>query len=155
MRKRSYFDVFDGRGWPAPDQLKRYFLASPGQRWTSDNDSWGLTAEGVDGTEHLPANQGRIDVHLTMLGNPDHGVLLMYRKWGGAHTDRYYSQGDLRRLREWVETKDGDLMPIGLYVPFETAWKAVKEFIESDAALPGSIVWIAGRDIPAEAFPEP
>ena len=33
MRKRVYFDIFDGPGWPSPVQLQRYFLAAPGQRW--------------------------------------------------------------------------------------------------------------------------
>ncbi len=157
MRKRIYFDVFDGRGWPTPSELKRYFLAPPGQRssFESDNDCWGLTAEGVDGTDHLPEGKGRIDIHLTMVGNPDHGVLLHYRKWGGRLKETYYSKGDLRRLREWVRTVHGDLMPIGLYIPFETAWTAVKEFIERDGALPKSIEWIADRDVSDDAFPDP
>jgi hypothetical protein len=29
------------------------------------------------------------------------------------------------------------------------------EFMETDGALPKSIDWIAGRDIPNDAFPEP
>jgi hypothetical protein len=42
-----------------------------------------------------------------------------------------------------------------LFIPFETAWKAIKEFMERDAALPASIAWIAAADIPAGAFPPP
>jgi hypothetical protein len=49
----------------------------------------------------------------------------------------------------------GDLMPIGLYVPFERAWAAVKEFMEMDGALPKSIAWIGEDDIPDDAFPDP
>ena len=147
MEKGIYFDVFDGRGWPAPSELEHYFLAPPGQRWTfgeGENDCWGLTAEGVDGTEHLGANAGRIDIDLTMIGNPDYGVLLHYRKWGG----------DLTRLKAWLWTVHGDLMPIGLFIPFEGAWLAVNEFMETDGALPKSIDWIADADIPEEAFPD-
>jgi Immunity protein Imm1 len=157
MKKRVYFDVFDGPGWPAPNELRRYFLAPPGRRWTFEtgNDSWGLSAQGIEGTEHLPLGKGRIDLDLTMLGNPDHGVLLHYDRAGGGRRDSYYSRGDLRRLREWVLTLHGDLMPIGLYIPFETAWLAVKEFIETDGALPKSVAWIAGDDIPGDAFPRP
>jgi len=155
MKKRVYFDVFDGPGWPAPTELRRYFLAPPGRRWTFDsgNDSWGLSMRGLDGTEDLSTGRGRIDLDLTMLGNPDHGVLLHYDRTGGARRVSYYSRGDLRRLREWVLTLHGDLMPIGLYIPFETAWIAVKEFMETDGALPKSIPWIAGDDIPGDAFP--
>jgi len=48
MKKHIYFGVFDGRGWPLPEQLQRYFLAPPGQRWPFDggNDSWGNSGGG-------------------------------------------------------------------------------------------------------------
>ena len=54
-----------------------------------------------------------------------------------------------------MKTAHSDLMPIGLFIPFETAWKAVKEFMERDAALPKSIEWLASDDIPADVFPPP
>jgi hypothetical protein len=47
----------------------------------------------------------------------------------------YSSKRDLRRLREWVRSTHDTLLPIGLFVPFEVAWLAVKEFIET-ASLP-------------------
>jgi len=43
-------------------------------------------------------------------------------------------------------------MSVALFIPFETAWKAVKEFIERDAVLPQSIEWIADRGLPDFAF---
>jgi hypothetical protein len=146
-----------GSRWPSPNEMEHYFLSASGRRQAFDtrNDRWGFSAEGVDGTEHLPANKGRIDIHLTIVGNPDHGVLLQYVKAGGGRRDVYYSSGDVKRLREWVETKHGDLMPIGLFIPFERAWSAVKEFIETDGAFPQSIAWIGGDDIPPDAFPDP
>jgi len=157
MRKRAYFDVFDGRGWPSPKDLERYFLAPPGQRWTFDggNDNWGLTAEGVDGTEHLEINKGRIDIDLEMWGHPDFGVLLIYSKWGGGLKQMYSSKGDLRRLREWVRSLHDTPFPVGLFIPFDKAWKAVKEFIETEGDLPKSIEWIANRDLPSNIFPDP
>ena len=158
MKKRVYFDVFYGPGWPAPRELEPYFLGPPGQRWTffqSRNDCWGLSAEGIDGTEHLPRHQGRIDLRLTMVGNANYGVLLQHETTGGERRIDYYSRGDLRRLRKWVWTRHGSLMPIGLFIPFERAWLAVKEFLETDGALPQSITWIAGDDLPADAFPDP
>jgi len=157
VQKQCNFDEFPRNGWPSANDLKTYFLSPPGQRWrfVSDSDCWGLNAIGADGTEHLPEGKGRIDIHLTMVGNPFLGVLLQYRKAGGGLRGAYYSQGDLSRLREWVRTKDGDAMPVGLYVPFEAAWQAVKQFIEADGARPKSIVWISGRDLPKDAFPDP
>jgi hypothetical protein len=157
MRKRVYFDVFRGSGWPSPNELEHYFLSASGRRQAFEigNDCWGLSAEGLDGTEHLPAGKGRIDLRFTMLGNPDHGVVLDYDKRGGGRRDIYYSKGDLTRLREWAETRHGSLMSIGFFIPFERAWAAVKEFIETDGALPQSIAWIASADIPPDAFPDP
>ena len=157
MRKDVYFDVFKGPGWPAPGELEPYFLGPAGQRWTfrSRNDCWGLSAEGVDGTEHLPRHQGRIDLRLTMVGNANYGVLLQHETTGGERRRDYSSRGDLRRLHKWVWTRHGSLMPIGLFIPFERAWLAVKEFLETDGALPQSITWIDGDDLPADAFPDP
>lgn len=155
MRKRIYFDMFDGRGWPTPEELQDYFLTSEGRRQSfgNYNDSWGLTAEGVDGTEHMENLAGRVDIHLALVGNPDQGVLLQYRKWGGSLKETYYSRGDLSRLSERVITAHGDSMPAGLYVSFTKAWAATKEFIERDGALPLSIEWIASADLPKNTFP--
>jgi hypothetical protein len=157
MNKRTYFDTHWGPGWPDPKWLGRYFVTPLGQQdfFSSGNDSWGLTAEGVDGTADLPQLKGRVDVDLTIQGHPILGVLLQYRKTGRLPIQTYYSKGDLTRLTQHVKTAHGDLMPIGLFVPFETAWLAIKEFMERDAALPESIAWIAAADIPAGAFPQP
>lgn len=157
MRKEIYFAKFDRKGWPNAKQLERYFLGPPDQHWSYDggNDSWGISAEGVEGTEHLHTNNGRIDIRLDMYGHPKFGVLLIWYKWGGPYKETYSSKGDLSRLNEWVRTLQEDLRPIGLFIPFEQAWKAVKEFIENDGALPKSIEWIANRDLPPGTFPEP
>src|SRR4051794_31292677 len=130
MKKRVYFDVFRGPVWPLPSQLESYFLTPPGQRWTFDtgNDNWGLSAEGVDGTEHLKPGKDRIDVELEMWGHPELGVLLIYSKWGGGFEESYSSKGNLSLLQKWVRTLHNDPMPVGLFIPYATAWKAVKEF---------------------------
>jgi hypothetical protein len=155
MRKRSYFASERSEGWPSPRELEHYFLAPPGQRWffETENDSARFAAEGVDNTEHLQPNRGRIDIDLQMWGNDDLGVLLIYSKYGGGHREMYSSKGDLTRLRDLVRTTHDDLMPVGLFIPFPQAWKAVKEFIETDGRLPESIDWIANNDLPPNTFP--
>ncbi len=157
MRKVAYIDDHWGEGWPELKSIERYFIAPPGKQWVFDTGSpdGSFTLEGVDGTEELERNRGRIDVQLTMWGNPDLGVLLIYSKWGGGHEQTFSSKGDLNRLGEWVRTTQNDPMPIGLYIPFEKAWKAVKEFIQTDGQLPKSIEWIANRDLPPNTFPAP
>jgi len=157
MNKETYFDTFRGSGWPKEKWLERYFLTAAGRRdfFASGNDSWGLKAEGVDGTDNLLHLKGRVDVDLTIQGHPDLGILLFYMKTGRRPIETYYSKGDLSRLHQWVKDVRGYAMPIGLFVPFETAWKAIKEFMDRDAALPQNIEWIASKDIPADAFPPP
>ena len=157
MEKSTYFASRPSTGWPDPKDLERYFLAPLGQRWffETGNDGAVFTAEGVDGTEHLTVNKGRIDIRLEMWGNPNLGVLLIYSKRGGGYRDTFSSKGDLSRLREWVRSTHDTPLPVGLFIPFEMAWKAVKEFIETDGALPQSIEWIANRDLPPNTFPDP
>ena len=158
MKKRTYFDTYDGPGWPEQRWLAPYFLTDAGRRKAFDdpdgNDSWGLMVDGLEGTEHLPQWNGRIDIMLTIIGNIDHGVLLCHKKFG-RNGISHYSIADRRMLQAWLETKHGDLKPIGLFIPFDAAWKAVKEFMEKDGALPRSIPWVAAPDIPPGTFPRP
>jgi hypothetical protein len=157
MEKHTYFDTYWGKGWPELKWLEPYFLTSEGRRrfFSAGNDSWGLGLDGVDDTEHLLPFKGRIDINLTILGHPDLGILLGREKRGPGVNEAHYSKGNLMRLREWVKTLHGDRMPVGLFVPFDTAWKGVKEFIERDGALPASIEWVAAADLPAGTFPPP
>ena len=156
MRKCAYFDLRRSNGWPRPEELAPYFLRPRGQCWAfkSGNDNAGLAVEGVDGTENLDPNDGRIDVDLDMWGHPDLGVLLIYSKWGGRVKEMRSSKGDLTRLRERVRSKQGTLLPVGLFIPHGSAWEAVKEFMETDGELPTSIEWIANRDLPRGTFPD-
>jgi hypothetical protein len=157
VQKQTYFDSYWGPGWPNEDWLAHYFLTEKGRRdfFAAGNDSWGLTAEGVDGTDHLLHLKGRVDVHLTIQGHPDLGVLLQWRKTGRQPVQSYYSKGDLTKLHQWVQTVHGDRMPVGLFIPFDTAWPAVKEFMDRNGVLPEAIAWINGSELPATAFPPP
>ncbi len=158
MRRRIYFDRFDRVGWPEVQELESFFLAPKGQEWSylGGNDSWAISLEGINDTEHLDiADRRRIDIVLSMWGDPNLGVLLIYRKYGGGFQDTYTSKGDMSRIGEWVRTLHGDPMPVGLYIPFEEAWKAVKEFIETDGELPKSIEWVENATLPEGTFPAP
>lgn len=156
MERDIYFDDFVGSVWPEPDKLAPYFLAPKGKRWTFEtgNDHWGLSIDGLNDTEHLdPSDERRIDIHLEMVGHPEFGVLLYYRKLGGGFDEVFTSVSDPNRLREWVRTLQSDLWPVGLFVPFEDAWKAVKEFMENDGELPKSIEWVDNNTLPEGTFP--
>jgi hypothetical protein len=90
-----------------------------------------------------------------MDGHPELGVLLGWSKWNRHEGLNYFSKGDLGRLREFVFTMHGDPRPVGLYIPFDQAWKAVKEFLETEGQLAESIEWVDGRDLPPDTFPDP
>lgn len=159
MKKHAYFHTFWGDEWPTLEFLEPYFThPAKDFGWfpNSSNDSARISIQGLDGTEHLPWGRGRKDIDLAMWGNSEHGVLLQHsRIGGGVPRQDWFSRGDTTRLREWVRTLHNDPMPIGLYIPFDKAWKAVKEFMETEGQLPTSIEWIKGDDLPEGTFPDP
>lgn len=158
MKKDIYFDRRFGPGWPPLHDLEPYFRLPPhGCGWfhKTGNDSAGLDLIGVEGTEHLPEGQGRIDIRLSMWGNPDLGVLLIYEKVGGGHMEGYCSKGDMSRIREWVRSLHDTPLPVGLFISFDRAWNAVKEFMKTEGNLPTSIDWVKGSDLPPGTFPDP
>jgi hypothetical protein len=157
MHKWTYFEKHDHEGWPNPEELKSYFFAPMGKEWfhTGGNDTAGLTAEGLYGTEQGTPGKTRTDLAFHLYGMPGLGVLLLYHKYGGGYGEAFTSKGDLGRLREWVRNLHNDPLPVGLFIPFDKAYLAVKEFIETDGALPKSIEWIANKDLPLGTFPDP
>lgn len=160
MKKHAYFDTFWGDDWPSQEFLKPYFKTPPqgaiGWYPNSGNDSGGLSLEGLDGTGHLLYGSGRKDIRLSMWGNPELGVLLQYSKTGGGVPRKdWFSKGDLTKIRQWVRSLHSDPLPIGLFIPFDQAWLAVKEFMETEGKLPTSIEWVSSSDLPDNTFPEP
>lgn len=157
MEKRAYFASRSIKGWPQPEEIAHYFLEPPGQRWffETGNDTAGFNADGIDGTEHLKSRQTRSNVRLALSAHPILGVLLSWSKWDGKERQTYNSKGNLRRLREFVRNMHGTSLSVGLLVPYDVAWMAVKEFLETDGQLPKSIDWVASRDLPPETFPDP
>ena len=110
--------------------------------------------ECVDGTVGVPRDR-QIDIDLTILGKPDLGVLLCYDRLSATDGYTYFSVGNSKMLRTLVEAKPGTRMPLGLFIPFEQALKAVVEFADTNGALPKCIEWIASTDLPEGSFPEP
>jgi immunity protein Imm1 of predicted polymorphic toxin system len=153
MLKQTLFHRFPVHSWPDPGQLRPYFFDPSLRDWAATRgDCRGLMATEVSPNE-LPGWNGPSEVHLVLTANQFHGVSLNYQRFGGGHRKGYFSRGDLRRLREWAETRQGDLLPAGLFIPFDDAWRAVKEFIERDGALPECIEWVEGKDLPLGTFP--
>jgi hypothetical protein len=156
MKKMTDFRDYEGSGWPDQKWLAPYFLTSIGRRkaFGIGNNHWCVTAEGVDGTEGLQLDR-RIDVNLHIIGKPDLGVLLLHDRVSAADGHAYYSIGNPKMLRSLVEAKQNSRMPMGLFISYEQALKAVMEFIQTNGALPKCIEWIASADLPEGSFPEP
>lgn len=160
MKKDAYFHTFHGPGWPSQAFLKPYFRKPPKDAisWfpNSGNDSGGLDLEGLEGTEHLPFGRGRKDIRLDMYGNPELGVLLQYARYGGGVPRQdWFSKGEMSKIRQWVRSLHGTPLPVGLFIPFDRAWLAVKEFMETEGQLPTSITWVSSDDLPDNTFPDP
>ena len=155
MRKRNSSDRFPWQGWPSLAELEPMFLGPDPQNlsYWRDSDEWALHVEGLYGTYGLP-EADQLTVHLTMTGTPDFGVMLYYQKWDGRIRQRLdcYSKGDMSRVREWLRTLQVDLRPIGLFIPYTQAWKAVKEFMERHGELPTGIEWVDAEDLPPNTF---
>lgn len=157
MKKIAYFDTHWGDGWPDLLAIERFFISRPGfprLAGTRLNDA-SLGIQGVDGTDELQSGKGRIDISLDIDAVPEHGALLFYRKWGGGLKESFWSRGNVSRLGETARNAHGTLLPIGLFISFEDAWLAVKEFVERDGVLPRSIEWIRDSDLPPGVFPSP
>lgn len=156
MRKFTYFDEYDGEGWPDPQELKPYFAAG-GKGWfhKSGNDTGGFWIEGLFGTDEGIPGKTRTDLTLDLYGIPELGVLLFYHMYGGGRSVALTSKGDMSKLREWVRSLHKTPLPVGLFIPFEKAFEAVKEFIETDGQLPKCIEWVANKDLPPGTFPDP
>ena len=157
MHKITRFDGLPSP-WPEPKMLEPYFLGEKGRRWVfeKDTDQAALVAEGAEGTEHLGRNEGRVDIDFFLVGHPSIGVQLTHRriKRGSGRNESFSSISNTAYLDRYYRDRYGSLIAIGLFIPFEDAWRAVKEFLETDGALPKSIEWIAGRDLPPDAFPD-
>jgi hypothetical protein len=156
MRKRASFNKHWGRGWPEPKTIERYFFGKQSHPWFADTrgDSAMFSLEGLDGTEKLLPHEGRKDIRLSIWSHPEGGLLLMYERTGSDIDETYYSAGDLNRLREWVRTLHGDPMPVGLFIPYERAWIAVKAFLETDGTRSMDIEWISAEELPPNTFPD-
>ena len=126
MRKITNFRGYEGPGWPDEKWLAPYFLTAAGQRevFGFRNNDWGLRARGVDGTEDLPFDR-EINITLHIIGKPDLGVLLLYDRMSATDGYSYYSIGDPKKFRTLVKATQVSRMPLGLFIPFEQALKAV------------------------------
>jgi hypothetical protein len=157
VNRYSYFQMYKGNFWPSVAEIAPYFSSS-GENWTSKggNDSWGLAIQGLDGTEDRRLGNGRKDINLDMWGRPGLGVLLIYDKIGPVgFRDAYTSKGDMSRLGELVRSTHDTPLPVGLFIPFDKAWLAVKEFMDTEGQLPKSIDWVRNADLPPNTFPDP
>jgi immunity protein Imm1 of predicted polymorphic toxin system len=159
IKKEAAFDDYWGNGWPDirvveqglsdPEKLARLFAKG--------RDGGCFSIERIyDKTNSAPQSE-LVGATLYMHMNPDHGIKLQYSKWDGRVGEKktYHSKGDLARLKEFVRSFHRTPLSIGLFVPFEMGRKAVKEFLETDGALPRSIDWVSDDELPSEVFPLP
>ena len=159
MRKESSFDEHWGDGWPDLHNIQACLL-DPKRRaafFAKGLDGGSFSVRGLYGTEKLPVRGGLVTAHLFLHLNPDHGAKLVYARWDGRvqNKDEFHSKGDLSRLGEFVRSFHDTPLSVGLFIPFEQGWQAIKEFIETEGELPKSIEWVDDKALPPGTFPDP
>jgi hypothetical protein len=142
---------------PNPEDIRHFFFDYSEDKWSVGGLSGaGFSIGGVEGTENEDPLEGQIHVYLSITDDPELGMYLCYRKTGpGYDGENYYALGDESRLTEFVESRVGDKLSKGLFVPPEIAWLAVKDFIEQGGARSDKVRWASENDLPEEAFPDP
>lgn len=157
MKKEKFFAAEPFEGWPEAKELERYFLGPPKQRWLAQirNPSASFTLAGLHGTEHMPWYEGRIDVILGLEVHPKWGVFLHWHTRGPIEHEDYFPKGDLNLLREYCYVGQSGPYPVGLFVPMEVGWIAVKDFLEKDGVRSPRIQWVSAHDLPENTFPDP
>lgn len=67
---------------------------------------------------------------------------------GPIEHEHYFPKGDLNLLREYCYVGQSGPYPVGLFVPMEVGWIAVKDFLEKDGVRSPRIQWISAYDLP-------
>ena len=159
VKKEAAFDDHWGKGWPEISVVEQN-LSDPeklAQLFSQGRDGACFSIEWTYDKKNSAPQSELVGATLYMHINPTHGIKLQYSKWDGRIGEKkaYHSKGDLTRLREFVRSFHRTPLSIGLFVPFETGRKAVKEFLDTEGELPRSIDWILDDDLPSEVFPPP
>jgi hypothetical protein len=159
IKKEAAFDDHWGDGWPDisaveqglsdPEKLARLFARG--------RDGGCFSIEWIYNKTNSAPQSELVGATLYMHMNPDHGIKLQYSKWDGRVGEKktYHSKGDLAQLKQFVRSFHRTPLSIGLFVPFEMGRKAVKEFLETEGALPRSIDWVSDDELPSGVFPLP
>lgn len=157
MEKTAYFDGHWGEGWPELTYIESRIIDAAGRAkyFERGQDGGSFFIEGPRGADNMMPQKGQLKTALYLHMNPDHGVKLQYSNWDGHQLVTYHSKGDLGRLDEFARSFHDTPLSLGLFVTFDMGCRAVKEFIETDGALPKSIEWIANGDLPPGTFPDP
>jgi hypothetical protein len=154
MKTVAYFGGLWGEDWPSVEWLEPHFHAPPGGVSPLQARRGGGRFE-IDEEGHVATGDRRISAKLLLFADPKYGLLLDLRRSVDGMRESFVSKGNLQRRLEWVKTPQGTPLSIGLFVPIETGWAAVKQFIETKGAQPTAIEWVSEQDLPSDTFPTP
>ena len=159
VKKEAAFDDHWGNGWPEISVVEQA-LSDPerlAQLFARGRDGACFSIEWIYDKNNSAPQYDLVGATLYVHMNPDHGIKLQYSKWDGRIGEKkiFHSKGDLARLTQFVRSFHRTPLSIGLFIPFETGRKAVKEFLETDGELPRSIDWVSDDELPSEVFPRP
>jgi hypothetical protein len=153
MKTEAYFPDHTLVPWPSPGKLHRHFLPPHDKNWQAGgNDHWGLTIYPLGDNRDPDPRISRRAIRLDLVGVPEYGVFIHWQNSHLGFSENYFSRGDLTKLGKQVRNLQGDARPLGLFVPFATAWLATEDFMLGKGTRSDRIEWIKAEDLPPNTF---
>jgi hypothetical protein len=161
MKRSFIFASFGETQWTDAGKIEPFFLDSKQREamFIRRQDDGLFSIDGMEGTDNLSREADRVNARLYLNMLPEHGVTISYHHWDGRSRKKtyFYSKGNLDLINEYVRSFQGSPLQLGLFIPYEAAWRTVKEFMEGDGGLPASIDWVSAGlpPIPDSMFFKP
>ncbi len=156
MRRFIFINGFEGPDWPPIATLEREFMDPTRREWAYWDGSGAaggyMKISGIEGTEAQPDGRTRSGATISIRAHRQFGATLSHHWWDAksATATTHLSLGDRSLLSQMTTLDDRQPYPIGLFIPFELAWLAFRDFIQEPTRVTSAVPWINGVDLTAQ-----
>ena len=157
MKRFISINGFECNRWPAADQLEQSFLDPARRNWAFWDGGGGgyISVSGLDGTENEPDGPNRSNARIAIRAHRKHGATLDHHWWDGKRrvSTSHLSLGSTSDMTKLPHLDNRQPFAVGLFIPFELAWLALKDFMVDPIHPSKSVPWINAKDLPPSAIP--